>query len=206
MELVYVYDEGRMSISVLELRNYLLKPGRRDRFNAYFTEHFIESQAVRGGHVLGKFAVDGEPDKFFWVRGFRNMKSRSAFLPDFYRGPVWKEFGGEANEMMIDSDDVYLLKPLDASQVFTPDKVMRVDYYFAKDATPKSLIDVFKPENLKNTSLWVSELAENDFPALPAFQYENLLVAIGSGNIDAELQHKIGPLIAKKESLLLYEI
>jgi hypothetical protein len=206
MELVYVYDEGRMSINVLELRNYLLKPGQRDRFNAYFTEHFVDSQNVMGGYVLGKFGVDGEPNNFFWVRGFEDMKTRSAFLPAFYGGPVWKEFGPEANEMMIDSDDVYLLKPFDSSQVFTRGKVLWVDYYFAKDETPDRLIDALAGEHLKNTSLWISELGENDFRALPVFQYENLLVTIGSEDTDPELRDKIGPLITRKESLLLYEI
>ena len=167
------------NISVIELRNYLLKPGMRDRFNAYFTEHFVDSQNSRGGYVLEKFEVDGQADKFFWVRGFEDMKTRSKFLPEFYGGPVWKEFGKEANEMMIDSDDVYLLKPLDDSQVFKPGKIVRVDYYFAKDRTPEKLIEIFRsrPEQ-DGTSLWISELDENDFPALPVFQYENLLVAI----------------------------
>ena len=193
-------------IKVLELRNYLLKPGQRDRFNVYFSAHFVDSQNVMGGNVLEKFRVGDEEDNFFWVRGFEDMQTRSAFLPAFYGGPVWKEFGAEANEMMIDSDNVHLLKPLDDSQVFTPGKVVRVDYYFAKDETPDKLIDALAGENLKNTSLWVSELSENDFPALPVFQYKNLLVAISNGGPDAELQDKLGPLITKKESLLLYEI
>lgn len=206
MELAYVYDEGGMSVNVLELRNYLLKPGRRDRFNDYFTTHFVEPQNVVGGNVLGRYAVESEPDKFFWLRGFENMHSRSVFLPAFYRGLVWKEFGAEANEMMIDSDNVHLLKPLDGTQKFVSSEVLRVDYYFAKDETPYRLIDIFTGEHLRNTSLWVSELGENDFPSLPAYQYENLLVAIGSENIDTALQKQLEPLIEKKESLLLYEI
>jgi hypothetical protein len=202
------------NINVLELRNYLLKSGMRDRFNTYFTEHFVDSQNSTGGYVLEKFRVDGRQDKFFWIRGFEDMKTRSKFLPEFYGGPVWKEFGKEANEMMIDSDDVYLLKPLNESQVFSPGKAVRVDYYFAKDRTPEKLIEIFRtrPEE-KDTSLWTSELDENDFPALPVFQYENLLVAIsafGSENEacspDPELLNRLEPFISNKESLLLYEI
>ena len=47
------------NMSVIELRNYLLKPGMRDRFNAYFSEHFVDSQNSRGGYVLEKYGVDG---------------------------------------------------------------------------------------------------------------------------------------------------
>lgn len=203
-----------MNINVLELRNYLLKPGRRDSFNTYFTEHFVDSQNSRGGCVLEKFGVGGREDKFFWIRGFEDMKTRSVFLPEFYGGSVWKEFGKEANEMMIDSDDVYLLKPLDESQVFSPGKIVRVDYYFANDRTPEKLIEIFgsRPEE-KGTSFWISELGENDFPALPVFQYKNLLVAITAFGSDEEawgpdpaLLSELGPFISNKESLLLYEI
>jgi hypothetical protein len=201
-------------MNVIELRNYLLKPGMRNRFNAYFTEHFVDSQNSRGGYMLEKFGVDGREDKFFWVRGFEDTKTRSVFLPEFYGGPVWKEFGPAANEMMIDSDDVHLLKPLDESQVFAPDKIVRVDYYFAKDRTPEKLIGIFqsRPEQDGET-LWISELGENDFPALPVFQYENLLVAItafGSKEEargqDPALLNELEPFISKKESLQLYEI
>lgn len=203
-------------MNVIELRNYLMKPGQRDNFNDYFSMHFIESQAVRGAHVLGKFAVAGQPDKFFWVRGFENMRARSKFLPDFYGGPVWKEFGSGANEMIVDSDDVYLLKPLDGSAPFRKDKVLEINYYFAKDETPEKLAGSFHAlPKYEQTTLWTSELQENDFPALPAFQYENLLVSItGFGSeeehrsrrLDPEIQIKLEPLITKKESLLLYEI
>jgi hypothetical protein len=203
-----------VNMSVIELRNYLLKPGMRDRFNGYFTEHFVDSQNSRGAHVLGKYAVEGEADKFFWIRGFEDMKTRSVFLPEFYGGPVWKEFGKDANEMMIDSDDVHLLKPLDGSQVFKPGKIVRVDNYFAKDRTPERLIEIFRSRPEQNgASLWISELAENDFPALPVFQYENLLVAInplsgddGARAPDPELLDQLGPFILNKERLLLYEI
>ena len=202
------------NMNVIELRNYLLKPGMRDRFNAYFTEYFVDSQNSRGGYVLEKFGVDGREDKFFWIRGFEDMKTRGVFLPEFYGGSVWKEFGSGANEMMIDSDDVYLLKPLDDSQVFAPDKIVRVDYYFAKDRTPEKLIGIFqsRPEQ-DGTTLWISELDENDFPALPVFQHENLLVAItafggkeGAWGPDPTLLNELEPIISKKESLLLYEI
>src|SRR5262245_40416644 len=122
-------------VKVLELRNYLMKPGVRDRFIDYFENHFVESQNALGGFVLGAFRIDVETDKFFWIRGFSDMNSRSRFLPAFYGGEVWKEFGAQANEMMLEWQNVYLLKPLGEIKVkdfFTEKSLTVIDFYFAK--------------------------------------------------------------------------
>jgi len=219
---------ANQNLKVIELRNYLLKPASRERFSAYFAGHFVAPQNDSGGFVLGQFRVKDDNDKFFWIRGFENMKTRSRFLPEFYYGAVWKEFGGEANKMMIDSDDVYLLKPLNDEQIFRKNKVLKIDYYFAVDEKPDDLVNLFQTEfipilkdsKIGETTLWLSELSENDFPRLPAFQYENLLVVITAfenetdfqakleefESNNAELKSELERLIAKKESLTLCEI
>src|SRR5215468_9373546 len=100
-------------LKVIELRNYLLKADARERFTKYFEDHFIDSQNDLRGFVLGQFRIKGDDDKFFWIRGFEDMQTRLNFLRGFYeQGEVWKQFGPGANEMMLDSDNVYLLKPL----------------------------------------------------------------------------------------------
>lgn len=214
-------------ITVIELRNYLLTPNSRERFSRYFAEHFVDSQNALGGFVLGQFAVKGGGNNFFWVRGFENMRTRSRFLPKFYGGPVWREFGAEANEMMLDSDNVYLLKPLDESQIFRKNKVLQIDFYFAKRGTLGELISLFQTEyvpilenaEIGETTLWSSELSENDFPRLPAFQYENLLTAVTSfadesdyqfklkeiNLTNVELKRRLEELVSKKDGLTLYE-
>ena len=40
------------------------------------------------------------------------MESRSLFLKDFYFGPVWKKNRTAANEMIVNNDNVHLVKPL----------------------------------------------------------------------------------------------
>ena len=85
-------------MNTIELRNYLLKPGTRDKFIQYFKDHFIESQNALGAYTLGLFNIKGEDDRFFWIRGFDSMQERSRFLPAFYGGEVWKEFGPAAND------------------------------------------------------------------------------------------------------------
>ena len=209
---------------VIELRNYLLKPNVRSEFADYFNAHFVESQNASGGNVLGRFAVKGNDDKFFWIRGFADMQTRSAFLPEFYYGEVWKKFGGEANEMMLDSDNVYLLKPVNNEQFFRKRKVMAVDLYFAADGKLDELIIAFQRDFVRNlkkstsadVTLWRSELSENDFPKLPVFQYENLLAVICGFENKADHQSNLDKfalqvnesknLITKKESLIVYEI
>jgi len=52
-------------LKVIELRNYLLKPGVSERFTNYFEDHFIDSQNVLRGFVLGQFRINGEDDRFF---------------------------------------------------------------------------------------------------------------------------------------------
>lgn len=212
------------NLKVVELRNYLIKPNARDRFIDYFENYFIESQIELGGYPLGQFTVKNDPDKFFWMRGFENMKSRLAFLRGFYeKGEVWKKYGAGANEMMRDSDNVYLLKPLD-SENFSSDELAKekgivvIDFYFANDNQLAKLAGFFQTDYapfLKNKpTLWISEMSENDFPRLPVIQDKNLLVAITSFKDEsdyqaklkqsAELKGRMQEFIASESRLLIY--
>ena len=172
-------------LTVIELRNYLLKPGTRERFIKYFGDHFLESQ--HGARVLAPFRIKGESDRFFWIRGFEDMKSRLTFLRGFYeQGEVWKRFGPDANEMMLDSDHVHLLKPLSASfewnELEREAGVVVIEFYLAKANQLDQLITSVETDYLscfKNKpTLLITEMANNDFPRLPVIQDPNLLVLI----------------------------
>ncbi|MFE7566432.1 NIPSNAP family protein [Streptomyces sp. NPDC057539] len=98
--------------TVIELRRYTLRPGRRDELIKLFDREFIETQEQTGMVVLGQFRDLDDPDCFVWLRGFQDMAVRHHALTAFYGGPVWAEHGPQANATMIDSDDVLLLRPL----------------------------------------------------------------------------------------------
>lgn len=187
------------AIRVLELRNYLLKTGMRDKFNSYFAEHFMASQHVLGGYVLGRFAITGEDDRFFWMRGFSDMLARSKFLPAFYgASPAWKSFGAGANDMMLEVDNVHLVRPLAGIRRGTflaSSRWVVIDYYTAHDHRLEDLISVFRSTYLPalvsqglEPSLWVSEMNTNDFPRLPVIQDPNLLVVITGYRDEASCQ------------------
>src|SRR5258708_966774 len=106
--------------SVLELRQYTLFPGRRDVLIELFDREFVETQEAVGMRVVGQFRDLDDPDRFVWLRGFRDMASRAAALGAFYQGPVWQAHRDAANATMADSSDVLLLRPLDPPSGFPP--------------------------------------------------------------------------------------
>ena len=96
---------------VFELRQYTLHRGQRDTLIALFEKNFIEPQNEHGAHILGTFRDLDDPDRFVWIRGFRDMRSRQSALSAFYGGPVWRANRTAANATMLDSDNVLLLQP-----------------------------------------------------------------------------------------------
>lgn len=174
-------------ITVLEIRNYLLKPNLADTFSDYFHSKFAAPMNELGGYTLGEFKIAAANDRFVWFRGFKNMKTRVQFLNDFYiNGAVWKEHGKEANEMMLNSDNVYLLKPLHKNVNLKTNKSYTVVDFYICNNTIENVIQLFENEyipflksiNVTDISFWVSEMSQNDFPRLPVFQDKNLLVSI----------------------------
>src|SRR5262245_17210075 len=95
---------------IVELRQYTLYPGQRDVLIELFDREFVESQEAVGMKVVGQFRDLDNPNRFVWLRGFRDMPSRAQALKDFYGGPVWKAHREAANATMIDSDNVLLLR------------------------------------------------------------------------------------------------
>src|SRR5262249_21406183 len=183
-----------------------------------------DSQNVLRGFVLGQFRIKGEDDRFFWIRGFEDMQTRLSFLRRFYeQGEIWKQFGSGANEMMLDSDHVYLLKPF-RSESFGYDEfakgkgIIVVEYYFVKPNRRDGLADMLEVNHTSHLKsepmLCVSEMAENDFPRLPVIQDENLLAAImifpdesdyqSHQSQSADLKSRLKELITSESCLILY--
>jgi hypothetical protein len=104
---------------IVELRNYQLEPSRREEFIGHFERQLLHTQEAVGMGVLGQFTVADAPDRFVWLRSFPDMLSRRVALEHFYGGPVWRQHGPLANEIMTDSDDVLLLRP----SITSPDLV-----------------------------------------------------------------------------------
>jgi len=96
---------------IVELRQYTLHRGKRHILVELFDREFVESQEALGMKVIGQFCDLDDPNRFVWLRGFRNMSERAEGLKGFYGGPVWKAQRETANATMIDSDNVFVTAP-----------------------------------------------------------------------------------------------
>jgi hypothetical protein len=184
-----------MRPAIIELRQYILHPGRRDELIGLFDREFVETQEAAGMSLIGQFRDLDDPDRFVWLRGFPNMETRKAALDAFYTGPAWQAHREAANATMIDSDDVLLLRPLDHAPDFRlgergPDDaagsgsgavvigVHRLDR--PDDPLPARFRAELAPRlaaaGLMPVAVLVTEPAANSFPRLPVREGETVLV------------------------------
>jgi hypothetical protein len=189
---------GQTCCPVVELRQYTLHPGSRDVLIDLFDREFIESQEAVGMRIIGQFRDRDNPNRFVWLRGFRDMPSRAQALKDFYGGLVWKAHSKAANATMIDSDNVLLLRPARVESGFSLDNgnrpplgadkvpkglVVATIYYFDASVS-EDFVDFFekilKPvlidAGASILAYFVTENSVNTFPALPVREGENVFV------------------------------
>src|SRR5882762_3863241 len=131
-------EQTQLCCPVVELRQYTLHPRKRDVLIELFDREFIEPQETLGIKVIGQFRDLDHPDRFVWLRGFRDMTSRAKALQDFYGGPVWKAHREAANPTMIDSDNVLLLRPALPTSGFSLENMKRPPV--GADKVPTSLV------------------------------------------------------------------
>jgi hypothetical protein len=193
-------NDDQAECAVIELRQYTLHPGKRETLIELFEREFVESQEALGMRLLGQFRDLDRPDAFVWMRGFADMPSREAGLTGFYTGPVWMANRGTANETMIDSDNVLLLKPawtgsglcrspLDRAAVGTllsPPGMVDITVFSLKAAADQRLLDFCRQEMTRvlenagahDVAWYVTEDAPNNFPRLPVRTGEQVLVGV----------------------------
>jgi quinol monooxygenase YgiN len=201
---------------IVELRQYTLHPGKRDVLIDLFDREFVESQEALGMKIIGQFRDLDNPDRFVWLRGFRDMPSRAQALKDFYAGPVWKAHREAANATMIDSNNVLLLHPATPTSGFSvasserprpgsnearSELIVATIYYFDApvDATFVEFFEkTVKPAVISSgatvLAYFLTEHSENTFPALPVREGENVFVWFARFNDSAAYERHIAAL------------
>ena len=201
---------------MVELRQYTLHPGQRDVLIELFDREFVESQEALGMKIIGQFRDLDNPNRFVWLRGFRDMPSRAQALKDFYGGSVWKAHREAANATMIDSDNVLLLHPATPTSGFwfgnkkrprvgsneaRSELIVATIYYF-RCTGGCSLHSVLRENSETGVigsgatvlAYFVTEHSENTFPALPVREGENVFVWFARFNDPAAYERHIAAL------------
>jgi hypothetical protein len=176
-------------LPIVELRQYTLRPGRRDELIEIFDSHLVESQEAEGMTVIGQFRDLDRPDRFVWLRSFPSMEGRRASLEAFYTGPVWKANSEAANATMLETDDVLLLRPATPGSAFTLDGSTRgadpggdgpgfvgVTILDLNGTDPAEALERLELADGSLLGCLVTDPSPNTFPALPIREGENVLV------------------------------
>ncbi|WP_067269328.1 NIPSNAP family protein [Mitsuaria sp. 7] len=187
---------------VYELRQYKIVKGERERFMRLFDAAFVESQEAVGMRMYGQFADLDDPDRFVWIRGFDDMAARERMLGEFYFGPVWQAHRDEANPLLIDNDNVLLLRsPREAPHPARIDAareagdfrrgassglvVLHLCALWKDPADPEDgfvrffeqeVAPVIEAAGLPVIGSFVPERSPNNFPRLPVREGEKLFV------------------------------
>ncbi|KAL0630448.1 hypothetical protein Q9L58_010704, partial [Maublancomyces gigas] len=212
-------DVPALGINVMELRNYILEPGKVGDFVRLFRKELIAPQVALGGYPMGEYAPKINNDHLIWFRGFESMKSRGQFLNDFYYGAVWKKNRTQANGLLVNNDNVHLLKPLLGLEPGTNERIDRkwfadqkgitvIDYYISNQKRGNFIqllrggyLPAMRKAGIEKISFWISEDGENTFPRLPVFQDQNLTVSIAFYKNETEYHQKI----AQRDKMLSLE-
>jgi quinol monooxygenase YgiN len=171
---------------VLELRQYTLRPGRRDDLIDVFDRELVESQEALGIRLYGQFRDLDDEDRFVCIRGFADLPA----LRSFYGGPVWRD------HTIIDSDDVLLLRPSGPSGAFPPAErpeneptslVTITIYHLPPDAGDEfatffddAVAPVLTATGAAPIARLRTEPAENNVPELPVRADANVFAWIAS--------------------------
>jgi hypothetical protein len=186
---------------VVELRQYDLVPGTRDTLIGIFDRHLVEGQEAEEMVIIGQFRDLDNPDSFVWLRGFADMQARKRALTGFYSGPAWLANRDSANATMLRFDNVLLLRPATPDGGFELDIADRPSLGSAGSATGliaatiwslrrdapafaawhrQNLLPVIEDAGAEIIASFVTEGAENTYPALPVRTDQIVLVTFSA--------------------------
>jgi hypothetical protein len=173
---------------IVELRRYTIHEGLRERFAEHFDTLFPEAFQQLGALAVGQFFERDNPSMFTWLRAYHDMDSRAVVNASFYYGPVWKEHRAVVNPMMIDSDNVLLLRAVRpmlilptllepargtvVAQIFAGNDVDRWEETFTR----------YRDAGAREAAVLVTLDAPNNFPQLPVRTDGPYVVWVGIGD------------------------
>jgi len=186
------------SPTVVEFRQYTMRPGWRDEFIELFDRVFVDAFEEVGMIALGQFRDLGDPDRFVWLRGFPDLPGRQRSLTTFYDGPVWTAHREQANAALVDWTDARLMRPLPAAAglvvrsagrppigASAPDSLVVATLWsfppssqVGTDLVAGSLVPVLRKTGPAPLAVLSTMAVENNYPRLPVRTGENVVAIL----------------------------
>jgi hypothetical protein len=92
-------QKGRLML--FELRQYRMKPGKRDEWVKLMDEIIIPYQMSKGMVIVGTFVGEAEDDLYVWIRRFDNEEERVQQYKAVYENDYWQnEISPQVGEMI----------------------------------------------------------------------------------------------------------
>ncbi len=197
--------EHLKDFQVVEFRRYTINEGGRRQFCTYFETYFPEAFEQLGAIAIGHFLERNKPNMFLWLRGFHSMDDRARLNAAFYYGPLWKEHRTTLNNLIIDSDNVILMRPLRPITILPAvDPVKEADGArgvavavlftvkpgavdaFAQQA--EANFERFRAAGIREAAVLVTLDVTNNFPQLPVRSDGPYLVWLGIAPDDKAIE------------------
>jgi hypothetical protein len=91
---------------LFELREYRIRPGKRDAWVRHMEEQIIPFQTSKGMVIVGSWVGKEEDDLFVWIRRFDNEAERQRLYTDVYESDEWKTRIGPPIGDLIDREKI----------------------------------------------------------------------------------------------------
>ncbi|MBT3269409.1 NIPSNAP family containing protein [Candidatus Poribacteria bacterium] len=90
----------------LELRQYRLRPGKREEWIEYMEGEIIPFQISKGMVVIGSFVGEEEEDLYVWIRRFDSEEQREQLYAAVYEDEHWTSVIGPKVGTLIDREQI----------------------------------------------------------------------------------------------------
>jgi hypothetical protein len=94
---------GRIDV-LFELRQYRMRPGKKEAWLKLADEEIIPFQTEKGMVIIGSWVGEKEDDLYVWIRRFDSEEERVRLYEAVYQSDHWKSVIGPRVPELIDRE------------------------------------------------------------------------------------------------------
>ncbi len=91
---------------LFELRQYLIRPGKKDEWVRLMEDEIIPFQQSQGMVIVGSFTGEEDESTYVWIRRFDSEDERETLYEKVYDSDHWKNEIGPRIPELMDRDGI----------------------------------------------------------------------------------------------------